>query len=88
MKFDKEVVETYLKIINDNNPIHSEIVPGQLVCEWLLNEVSWRKYTVQYKKPIYINEFLKKEITKDKIYCTNEHGIVKIEVKKEKVETN
>lgn len=85
MKYDLETVQAYLKLINDSNPIHDEIVPGQLVCEWLLNNVVWCKYKVQYKNPIKINEPLIKEISKDKIVCMNENGKVKIVVSKEKI---
>ena len=32
MKFDHRMVQNYLELIEDSNPVHDEIVPGQLVC--------------------------------------------------------
>ncbi len=33
MKFTTEMVNEYLTLVNDENPIHRSIVPGQLICE-------------------------------------------------------
>ena len=30
MKISNELIETYLSLVNDKNPVHNEIVPGQL----------------------------------------------------------
>lgn len=87
MKFDIKLVNHYLSIINDSNPIHQEIVPGQLVCEWLLEGIEWGHYTVKYKYPIYINETLEKETQNNLIQCKNSKGVVKISVKKTDIET-
>ena len=78
MKFDISLVNQYLSIIHDSNPIHQEIVPGQLVCEWLLEEVEWQHFTVRYKNPIYIDETLEKSLQDNKIKCINAQGMVKI----------
>ncbi len=82
MKFDISLVNKYLSIIHDSNPIHQEIVPGQLVCEWLLQDVEWQHYTVKYKNPIYIDETLEKVLQDNKIKCINPQGMVKIMIEK------
>lgn len=33
MVFNREIVEQYLAIVDDENPIHEYIVPGQLIVE-------------------------------------------------------
>ncbi|MBF9297116.1 hypothetical protein [Mammaliicoccus sciuri] len=83
MKFDISLVNKYLTIIHDSNPIHKEIVPGQLVCEWLLEDVEWQHYTVKYKNPIYIDEILEKVLLDNRIKCINPQGMVKIIVEKQ-----
>lgn len=82
MKFDISLVNKYLTIIHDSNPIHQEIVPGQLVCEWLLEDVDWHHYTVKYKNPIYIDETLEKSLQDNKVKCINAQGMVKIMIEK------
>lgn len=46
MKFTIEMVNEYLTIVNDENPIHRSIVPGQLICEKVFSElnVNWMNY--------------------------------------------
>lgn len=83
MKFDISLVNQYLSIIHDLNPIHQEIVPGQLVCEWLLEDVEWQHYTVKYKNPIYIDETLEKSLQDNKIKCINQQGKIKIIIEKQ-----
>lgn len=58
MNFTKEVVEEYLSILNDRNPIHSQIVPGQLICEMVFRKLNihWNHYKIKYLKPIDIHE--------------------------------
>lgn len=43
MTFNHELVTRYLKLVNDNNPIHNHIVPGQLIVEkaFLICKVKW-----------------------------------------------
>lgn len=82
MRFDENVVQAYLKAIQDLNPIHHEIVPGQLVCEWLLKDIDWKNYKVQYKRAIVVGEELFKKVEGDIIYCMNEAEEIKIEIKK------
>ena len=40
MKFTIEMVNEYLTIVNDENPIHRSIVPGQLICEKVFSELN------------------------------------------------
>ena len=66
MKFTIEMVNEYLTIVNDENPMHPSIVPGQLICEKVFSElnVNWMNYKIKYLKPINIDEevqFLIKE---------------------------
>ena len=58
MKFTIEMVNEYLIIVNDENPIHRSIVPGQLICEKVFSElnVNWMNYKIKYLKPINIDE--------------------------------
>lgn len=44
--------------MNDINPLHSDIVPGQLVCEIAFNElnINWENYKIKYLKPIDIHD--------------------------------
>ena len=58
MKFTIEMVNEYLTIVNDENPIHRSIVPGQLICEKVFSElnVNWMNYKIKYLKPINIDE--------------------------------
>ena len=57
MKFTIEMVNEYLTIVNDENPIHRSIVPGQLICEKVFSElnVNWMNYKIKYLKPINID---------------------------------
>ena len=54
MKFTIEMVNEYLTIVNDENPIHRSIVPGQLICEKVFSElnVNWMNYKIKYLKPV------------------------------------
>ncbi|MBF0749001.1 hypothetical protein [Mammaliicoccus lentus] len=80
MKFDHRMVQNYLELIEDSNPVHDEIVPGQLVCEWLLHNVVWNSFKIKYKQPISINEKLYKEEQETLIRCSNSEGVTKIEI--------
>lgn len=57
MKFKREEVRQYGALVRDENPLHPEIVPGQLVVERLwstLNRTS-TYYQVKYKKPVHVD---------------------------------
>lgn len=51
MVFNKELVDQYLKIVDDENPIHSDIVPGQLIVEKVFSMLDqhWDKYRLYNK---------------------------------------
>lgn len=40
MKFNEIWINEYLALVNDDNPIHNEIVPGQLVSQMMLMAMS------------------------------------------------
>ena len=56
MKFTIEMVNEYLTIVNDENPIHRSIVPGQLICEKVFSELNvyWMDYKIKYLSLIHI----------------------------------
>lgn len=68
MKISNELIETYLSLVNDKNPVHNEIVPGQLVCEIAFSELNihWDNYKIKYLRPIDIRFFVEDE-TKIKV---------------------
>ena len=47
MKISNELIETYLSLVNDKNPVHNEIVPGQLVCEIAFSELTFTGITIK-----------------------------------------
>lgn len=57
MEFKKEEVRQYVALVRDENPLHPEIVPGQLVVERLWSTLKRvpSHYQVKYKKPVYID---------------------------------
>lgn len=83
MLFSEVVVKDYLSIVNDVNTIHENIVPGQLVSQWMLSEYNWRNYKIQYKLPIYINEEIHSKTKNDKIICYNLLNEIKIIIQNE-----
>lgn len=59
MVFNREIVEQYLAIVDDENPIHEYIVPGQLIVEkvfsmmddqWLVIKSSMFKPLISMKQ--------------------------------------
>ncbi|MCC3755564.1 hypothetical protein [Staphylococcus capitis] len=58
MKISIEIIKEYLALVNDMNPIHNDIVPGQLVCEIAFEElnIQWENYKIKYLKPIDIHD--------------------------------
>ncbi|BBD90870.1 hypothetical protein WL278_05130 [Staphylococcus caprae] len=72
MKISNELIETYLSLVNDKNPVHNEIVPGQLVCEIAFSELNihWDNYKIKYLRPIDIHDdirFFVEDETKIKV---------------------
>ncbi|HGN7397657.1 TPA: hypothetical protein ACK09B_002106, partial [Staphylococcus aureus] len=54
MKFNEIWINEYLALVNDDNPIHNEIVPGQLVSQMMLMAMSLEtnQCQINYVKPI------------------------------------
>lgn len=80
-RITKQFVDTYLTLVDDQNPIHDHIVPGQLVVKFLFSKlkIGWKNYEVKYVNPISINEELSFENRHDsKIYVLNKHKVVKV----------
>ena len=46
MKISIEIIKEYLVLVNDMNPIHNDIVPGQLVCEIAFEELNIQNINV------------------------------------------
>lgn len=67
MKFDKDIVEQYLVVVHDLNPVHDYIVPGQLVGDYALNilNLKWQHYKVKYLETIMIDEEVSVELSRD-----------------------
>ncbi|QHW38012.1 hypothetical protein GZH82_12010 [Staphylococcus ursi] len=56
MQFSSAEVQTYLALVHDTNPIHTEIVPGQLVVQRICVEAAVEPIAVRYKNPIVVDE--------------------------------
>ena len=58
MQISEEMLQQYLTLVNDPNPIHQDIVPGQLVVEIVFAEcnITWQYFKIKYVEPIEINE--------------------------------
>ncbi|MGV3243285.1 hypothetical protein [Staphylococcus sp. 11261D007BR] len=83
MHFSQRDVEDYLNIVQDDNPIHTEIVPGQLVVEtvWIQLNMRPRVFHVQYQKPIMIDECLEIHKAANTVSVYNKEGEGKITIK-------
>ncbi|HEB2154635.1 TPA: hypothetical protein RY719_002765 [Staphylococcus aureus] len=83
MKFNEIWINEYLALVNDDNPIHNEIVPGQLVSQMMLMAMSLEAYQCQinYVKPILINENIEFiEQHEQEIIAINDDGEIKIKI--------
>lgn len=58
MQISEGMLQQYLTLVNDPNPIHQDIVPGQLVVEIVFAEcnITWQYFKIKYVEPIEINE--------------------------------
>ena len=58
MQISEEMLQQYITLVNDPNPIHQHIVPGQLVVEIVFAEhnITWKNYKIKYVEPIEMNE--------------------------------
>ena len=74
-------VNEYLSLINDHNPVHKQIVPGQMVVQIALTKtkVNWSSYRVKYVESIEISEIIKVKFEKpNKLIILNEKDKIKI----------
>ncbi|CAM3000202.1 hypothetical protein [Staphylococcus argensis] len=58
MQFSRSEVERYLNMVGDENPLHSTIVPGQLIVDRCMTTlgVTWMHFTINYRKSVMIDE--------------------------------
>ncbi|MBE5667216.1 hypothetical protein HU002_09985 [Staphylococcus sp. SS251] len=83
MRFNQALVNEYLTLVNDDNPIHNEIVPGQLVGQMMLMSMSLEanQCQINYIKPILINENIEFiEQNEQDIIAINDDGEIKIKI--------
>ncbi|MEX2949426.1 hypothetical protein ABH521_011300 [Staphylococcus warneri] len=83
MKLNKELIENYLRCVNDKNPIHAQVVPGQLVCDIAMFKLKqqWLHYTVKYIQTIDIDEDLSFSLADEKtVIVWNEEKGVKLSI--------
>ncbi|HCX0165527.1 hypothetical protein PYO58_11820 [Staphylococcus aureus] len=83
MKFNEIWINEYLALVNDDNPIHNEIVPGQLVSQMMLMAMSLetKQCQINYVKPILINENIEFiEQHEQEIIAINDDGEIKIKI--------
>ncbi|UMT78692.1 hypothetical protein ML436_02900 [Staphylococcus roterodami] len=83
MRFNQAWVNEYLTLVNDDNPIHNEIVPGQLVGQMMLMTMSLEanQCQINYIKPILINENIEfMEQNEQDIIAINDDGEIKIKI--------
>ncbi|RIN02446.1 hypothetical protein [Staphylococcus shinii] len=74
-------VNEYLSVINDHNPVHKQIVPGQMVVQIALTKtkVNWSSYRVKYVESIEISEIIKVKFEKpNKLIILNKNDKIKI----------
>ena len=78
-------VEQYLRLVKDENPLHRQIVPGQMIVQLALiyNEFNWKSYKINYVEPVDIYEFLQFDLeSKHKLVVKNNHNKVKVTILK------
>ncbi|CDR62757.1 TPA: hypothetical protein RRM88_000609 [Staphylococcus argenteus] len=83
MRFNQALVNEYLALVNDANPIHNKIVPGQLVSQKMLMTISADayQYCINYIKPILIDENIEFiEQSEHDIIAINDDGEIKIRI--------
>ncbi|WP_257643435.1 hypothetical protein [Staphylococcus haemolyticus] len=81
MVFNKKIVEQYLAIVADENPIHEYIVPGQLIVEKVFSMMDdqWAIYKVKYVQTTDINELIDFEVVEnERIIVSNKVNAVKL----------
>lgn len=89
MEFKRGEVQKYVALVRDENPLHPEIVPGQLVVERLwstLNRVP-SHYQVKYKKPVYVDTQYTIEQKDQHIVLKSVTGDTMLEIELKRTET-
>lgn len=83
MKFNEIWVNEYLALVDDGNPIHNKIVPGQLVSQMMLmtKSLEVNQCQINYVKPILIYENIEFiEQSEQEIIAINDDGEIKIKI--------
>lgn len=83
MQFSRGEVERYLSMVGDENPLHSTIVPGQLIVDRCMATlgVTWMHFTINYRKSVMIDEPLTIQNTDDQtIHILNQSQEVTIQI--------
>ncbi|MBU7217899.1 hypothetical protein [Staphylococcus gallinarum] len=81
----KNEVLDYLQLVHDKNPIHQQLVPGQMVVEIakLSLNISWTNYKIKYVEPVEINEFIQFDLVEvGHVIVSNSDERVKIHILK------
>ncbi|MCJ1657059.1 hypothetical protein MT340_011105 [Staphylococcus sp. NRL 16/872] len=85
MKFSQAQVDQYLAIVNDQNPLHHMIVPGQFVVDYILNmyKIEWQSYKVKYLQMISVNEVVSvsRKCENEIMVCSEENGVKLVIIK-------
>jgi len=83
IQITREAVEQYLKIVNDQNPVHDQIIPGQMVAQIIISQLQldWSSFKIKYVESIEINEVIDyKYITDNKVVVSNACGKIKMKI--------
>lgn len=83
IQITREAVEKYIKLANDQNPIHAQIVPGQMVAQLIISQLQldWSSFKIKYVESIEINEVINYKYTPDnKVIVSNEYGKIRMKI--------
>lgn len=83
LSINAKEINTYLKLINDQNPIHEHIVPGQMIVQMALQsqQLQWASYRVKYIETVGINELIQFQmISENIVVILNQHDETLIKI--------
>ncbi|WP_165844686.1 hypothetical protein [Staphylococcus saprophyticus] len=83
LSINAKEINTYLKLINDQNPIHAHIVPGQMIVQMALQSqrLQWTSYRVKYIETVGINELIQFQMVSESIVVIlNKHDETLIKI--------
>ncbi len=83
LSINAKEINTYLKLINDQNPIHVHIVPGQMIVQMALQSqrLQWTSYRVKYIETVGINELIQFQMVSESIVVIlNQHDETLIKI--------